>query len=254
MALTYVHSLVASCKTRGKADEDQCTSCQACDSNIDSTDFTSPRSSTLPATIPSTVFKNKRGAIKKSPQPKCIIICTHAYCDLLCISPRVASSPFAETNTVNNNNVTANTANALNTTALLASVNMQPDKIGIPLAPGTNMVVLGQKEIDGRFKKCVWFCNSATVLCQEKCWDLNEAESAAVANGGYIEDKAVEGSVKCDVVEKNDVGRLLVCRPPAAIKARGDDVEDGREYKVMHKMRCTLFWRGRMPHLVCREL
>lgn len=115
------------------------------------------------------------------------------------------------------------------------------------------MVVLGQKEVDGQFKKCAWFCNSVAVSCKEKCWNKDEPESAAVADGGYIEDKAMEGSVKCDVVEKSDVGRLLVCRPPATLRVR-DDVKDGQKYKDMHKTRCTLFWRDRMPHLVCREL
>lgn len=130
----------------------------------------------------------------------------------------------------------------------LATTNAQPDKLGIPLTAGTNTVVLGQKGSGSKVKKCAWFCSSEGQTCEEKCWAAEDAQSAAVTDGGELADKnVVERPAECQFVAKGNLGPLIICAVPAvdggkSIGAGNNNFNDvGR----------VLFWRDTKPQLVC---
>lgn len=174
---------------------------------------------------------------------KCIIICGHGWCRPLCAI--TGPPPSGSTD----NTVDASTSSSM--TDLVASTNAQPGQIGILLSPNTATIVLGQKDWDGKIEKCAWICSSETQACQETCWATGDIQGARVTDGGYLAvDQAVEGAVGCDVMDKDDIGPLIVCVVPT--------VEGGGSIGAgdidWNQMRCVLFWQDRKPHIVCRHV
>ena len=174
---------------------------------------------------------------------KCIIICGHGWCRPLCAI--TGPPPSGSTD----NTVDASTSSSM--TDLVASTNAQPGQIGILLSPNTATIVLGQKDWDGKIEKCAWICSSKTQACQETCWATGDIQGARVTDGGYLAvDQAIEGTVGCDVMDKDEIGPLIVCVVPT--------VEGGGSIGAgdidWNQMRCVLFWQDRKPHIVCRHV
>lgn len=182
---------------------------------------------------------------RKPPKParnKCIAICTHAHCGLLCTNPGFSATSTANTN-INE------TINAVDP-AKFPATDLHPGQLSVPLTPGSHTVILGQKEVDFQTEKCMWVCSSDMLLCGESCWSADDAQGAAVADGGILtEDEGMEKMTECQVVGKDEVGRLIVCAVPVA-----DGGNLGGERTGMNGMRCMLFWRDRKPYLTCREV
>ncbi|KAF9701689.1 hypothetical protein EKO04_000829 [Ascochyta lentis] len=247
-----------------------------------------PPAGSLAATTPPSLTKDALRAPKKPPQ-KCILICTHARCDLLCANPpsrtltSTSTSPSASTS---NDTQPVDTEDMLNTPDELTTPSTNntlpppnldhhlstasPVILTTPLPPGKDAIIFGQKTQD---QKCAWYCSAGTSSCGEECWAVDDVTGvigytdggADVGNDGGEFVKGAEEGESCEVVDKDKegVGRLVVCfLPSASIEnenggggEKGDSVGKGKGMSMsmtLNGMRCTLYWRDRMPHLVCR--
>ncbi|KAF1362310.1 hypothetical protein EJ07DRAFT_153240 [Lizonia empirigonia] len=203
--------------------DNKCTTCPACapdprSPSIVPTDFTSTTTPSTPST--------KRSPARKPPPSVCILLCVHAYCDLLCADASTSS-----------------------TAQLLASTNAQSDRFGIALAPGSSTVVLAQKDGNSTAEACAWICSASSARCTEQCWTPGDRRGELVAVGGELAgDETVKGVVGCEVVEKEGVGRMVVCSSVGGVQDGGVAVGDGNGGAGL---RCVLYWRGEEPYLGC---
>lgn len=187
---------------------------------------------------------NGRGGAQPS-KNYCIVICTHAHCDLLCTNPGHAPSGALDE---------AEAAADTNTAALLDLANAQPDQIGIPLEDSMTAVITNL-DADGKLEtNCTWVCsgklNCRLVCCDSAAETQSEAQCPLITDGGALpEGEAVEGMGKCEIVKKNKVAEIMVCQIAEA--AGGDALIAGsRDPTGVH---CVTYWIGLQPQLVCRN-
>lgn len=68
--------------------------------------------------------------------------------------------------------------------------------------------------------------------------------------GSLAEGEAVDGMGDCEIVEKGDVGRLMVCNVP---KTAGGEMLTAGDLDP-NGMRCLIFWIGLIPHIICNKV
>ncbi|KZM24976.1 hypothetical protein ST47_g3860 [Ascochyta rabiei] len=203
----------------------------------------------------------KLEATKRPPQSKCILICTHAHCDLLCANPHTTTSLPVSTSsanpTITNTTSTSSTASTNINTNITTTVP-QPAHLTISsLSSGMDAVILDPRSQTGQMQRCAWTCSAATGVCEEKkCWAAEDVEGAEGAEGTgaeHVDEGETDGQGKggggggggggeCEVLDTEGAGRVVICFLPS---------EEG-DGKAIDDRQCTLFWRGGMPRLVCR--
>ncbi|KAJ4982613.1 hypothetical protein SVAN01_11896 [Stagonosporopsis vannaccii] len=170
------------------------------------------------------------------PPSKCIIVCAHAWCRPICSNP-----PTPHSKTADNKDAAASPG----TSGLLIA---QAEKLGISVRPGTITVVLGDPQVN----RCAWLCSGASVQCREKCWAEDVVGHQPILSGGAPpEDMVIDGGNQCQVVDRGEHFRAIVCAVPEA------DIEPftGEEFN-WDNTQCTLYDReidGRL-WLACRRV
>ncbi|UPX19204.1 uncharacterized protein EKO05_0009473 [Ascochyta rabiei] len=113
----------------------------------------------------------KLEATKRPPQSKCILICTHAHCDLLCANPHTTTSLPVSTSsanpTITNTTSTSSTASTNINTNITTTVP-QPAHLTISsLSSGMDAVILDPRSQTGQMQRCAWTCSAATGRVQK---------------------------------------------------------------------------------------
>ncbi|KAF1928926.1 uncharacterized protein M421DRAFT_390802 [Didymella exigua CBS 183.55] len=215
----------------------ECKPCQA-DAFPGVTDHTVTQLTNDNTAVEVQVLDSRAGA--KPPKNYCIVICTHAYCGLLCTNPSRPPSAVVDD---------AEVATNIDTADLLDLTDAQPDKLGVPLKEGMTTVIttVGTKD-NKREKDCMWVC-SGKVNCRQVCWATSDVKGALIEDIGSLpEGEAVDGMGDCEVVDKGGVGPLMVCQVPEV--AGGDALAAG-DVDPNH---CLIVWMRGMPQITCHQV